>query len=127
MIPAPKIGGSWLYCPMCIRHRCRTLPQYRRHIVRRHPAVIGASIYTGPMKIWVGPSMVPPTAQQMWQYLGMADGIAITRPKHPDDGKPIGNPRGSVTVQMSMHYDEPTGWLPNERQRRIIEAVRNAQ
>lgn len=126
MIPAPKIGGSWLYCPMCAKPwRTRALPRYRRHIRRRHPAVLTASIYTGPGPIWIAPSGTLPH-QPGWVQIGVADGFAIGRAQ-PGDDQPIGRPSGRISVQMPLHHDEPTGWLLNERQHRIIEAVRNAQ
>lgn len=68
-----------------------------------------------------------------WVRIGMADGIAIsTRGLHPtglvvDDEPVLKHPRGNISVQMPLHHDEPTGWLLNQRQRRIIEEARNAQ
>lgn len=60
---------------MCVRKRVRTLPQYRRHILRRHPDVIGATIWTGPVKIYSAPSGTSHRAGGQWTFLGTADGI----------------------------------------------------
>jgi hypothetical protein len=129
MIPAPKIGGTWLRCPMCAkRWRTRTLRQYLRHIRRRHPAVLTASIYTGP-----GPIFAAPIGGTGWTQIGVADGFAIgTRGLRPtglvvDDEPVLKHPPGSITVQMPLHLDQPSGLLLNEWQRRVIEEARNAQ
>jgi hypothetical protein len=126
MIPNPKRGGTYLYCPMCAKAwRTRALPRYRRHIRRRHPAVLTASMFTGPGPIWIAPSSTQP-GQPRWVRIGVADGFAIGRPQRDGD-QPIGKPRGSISVQMPLHHDQPSGLLLNQRQAAIIEAVRNAQ
>jgi len=79
VISPPRIGGTYLYCPVCFpRGRVRTLRQYARHWARQHPLMLrnpSRVVITGPVQVYVAPAGAQATGAG-WTSLGtLKDGI----------------------------------------------------